>query len=69
MMLIRLYKAVCTRIWVFCRCSKFYCNKCGGPPNVPGKRGPWSKKCENYTIWWRSDRWCNYINLLFTKNW
>jgi len=26
-------KAVCPRIWVFC--SKFYCNKCGGPPTMP----------------------------------
>jgi len=24
---------VCPRIWVFC--SKFYCNKCGGPPTMP----------------------------------
>jgi len=43
---------VCSRILVFC--SKFYCNKCGGPPTMPEEnRGPWSKKFENR---WRKGR-------------
>ena len=38
--------AMCPAIWVFC--SKFYCNKCGGPPTMPEEnRGLYSKKFEN----------------------
>ena len=40
----------------FSICSKFYCNKCGGPLTMPEEnRGPWSKKFEN--------RWCTHTSI------